>query len=226
MAASAHSPDWEAEADRLAAVAVAAGRPTEWFDQLYSAAKAGTVAAPWSRTAPNALLAGWLGNRTGAGRSAVVVGCGFGADAEFLQSKGFDVSAFDVSPTAVELTRERYPDSAVAYRAADLFDLPDEWERAFDLVVEIYTVQALPVSERSRAIAAVSSLVAANGTLFVVQMIRTGPADEAFISGPPPWMVSRDELDLFGRSLEEVKIEAVEREPAPACWRAEFRRPA
>jgi hypothetical protein len=37
-----------------------------------------------------------------------------------------------------------FPQSAVDYRVADLFDAPSEWRGAFDLVHELYTLQALP----------------------------------------------------------------------------------
>jgi hypothetical protein len=64
--------------------------------------------------------------------------------------------------------RRRFPDSAVDYVVADLLDLPPEWHRAFDLVVEVITVQALPDPPRARAIACVASLVAPGGTLIVI----------------------------------------------------------
>ena len=100
------------QADRLAAVAVDEGRPTTWFDQLYSAAVAGEVAMPWDRTEPNALLLAWLDGRPapGADTPAVVVGCGLGADAALLARTGYRTTAFDVSPTAVAI-------NSMAFRA-------------------------------------------------------------------------------------------------------------
>jgi hypothetical protein len=79
--------DWEKEEERLAAASLAAHDPTGWFDQLYAAAASGDVQMPWSRIEPHPLLTGWVQDRnlTGAGRQAVVVGCGLGADAEYLQ---------------------------------------------------------------------------------------------------------------------------------------------
>jgi methyltransferase family protein len=73
-----------------------------------------------------------------------VVGCGLGADAEFMAGLGFTKTAFDVSPTAIQLAREHYPRTAVRYVTADLLHVPAAWQHAFDLVVEIITLQALP----------------------------------------------------------------------------------
>ncbi len=221
-------PDWEVEADRLAAVALAAGRPTEWFDQIYAAAAAGAVSRPWSRVTAQVQLAEWSAGRSGDGRRAVVVGCGLGADAEYLAQRGFRTTGFDVSPTAIAMAKERFPHTAVQYQPADLFDLPADWRGAFDLVVEIFTVQALPLSLRAAACAAVAGLVAPGGTLLVIQMDREKPADAAFLAGPPPWPLSREELDLFGRGLELVNLEnlAAGAGSYPRRWRAEFVRRA
>lgn len=75
-----------------------------------------------------------------AGR-AVVVGCGLGADAEYLAVLDSETVAFDVSATAVDPSRQGWPASTVRYLAADLIAPPLEWREAFDLVVEVITVQ-------------------------------------------------------------------------------------
>ena len=130
------------------------------------------------------MLADWL-TGSGAGRSAVVVGCGLGADAEFVAAHGFATTAFDISATAVRTAQQRYPTSPVDYRTADLFALPGTGE-AFDLVVEIINVQALPVSLRAEAVAAVAGLVAPGGTVLVVENVRTGPLRRRGPRGPSP----------------------------------------
>jgi hypothetical protein len=81
---------------------------------------------PWSRVQPHPLLVEWARDRglTGAGRRAVVVGCGLGADAEYLARLGFNTVGFDISETAIELTEHRFPGSPVRYVAADLLDPP------------------------------------------------------------------------------------------------------
>jgi len=160
----------------------------------------------------------------GGGRRALVVGCGFGADAEHLAQLGFATTAFDVSPTAVRSARARFPDSRVSYRAADLLDPPAEWRRAFDLVLESLTVQSLPDPPRRAAIRRVGELVAPGGTLLVIATARDGPPQA------PPWPLTRDEIDAFATDggLEPIAIERLEDQAGevPPRWRAELRRPA
>src|SRR5687767_11047582 len=106
-----------------------ANDPTAWFERLYSAAGAGEMVVPWHQDGPDPMLAEWLGGRSGAGRTAIVVGCGLGDDAEYLARLGYGTVAFDVAPSAIELARRRFPASTVDYQAADLLALPARWRR-------------------------------------------------------------------------------------------------
>jgi hypothetical protein len=114
----------------------------------------------------------------------------------------------------------------VHYLTADLLDPPRRWRRAFDLVVEVYTVQSMPERVRRRAVGNVADLVAPQGTLVVVAAARpdgTAPADG------PPWPLTRAEIEAFaGDDLRPVRVEEVPKPDAPAArrWRAEFRRDA
>jgi len=89
-------------------------------------------------------------DQAGGGREALVVGCGYGADAEFLALLGFRTTAFDFTPTAIAGARRKYPASEVNYLVADLLDLPREWQGMFDLVVESLTVQLGAPEPRER----------------------------------------------------------------------------
>jgi SAM-dependent methyltransferase len=187
--------DWEDAADRLAARALADGAPTRWFDELWTAGERDEVDVPWDRSAPHPFVveqAATLGDV--AGRSAVVVGAGLGADAEHLSERGWRTVAFDVSPAAVRLARDRHPATSVDYQVADLLELPSSLTRGFDLVVEVFTVQALPPSVRATAIRGVRSLLAPGGTLLVVAVVR--PDDESQMDGPP-WLLDRPAMTAF-----------------------------
>ena len=218
--------DWDQLADELGVAAVADGEPTRWYDELWSAAARGEVSMPWDRTQPHDLLAAYASARDGAGRKAVVVGAGYGADAEHLASLGWQTTAFDISPAAVAATRERYPDSAVDYRVADLLDLPQDLVGAFDLVVEIYTIQALHCSVRAAAVDGVRRLVAPGGTLFAVQIVRD---DEEDVGAEPPWLLDRAEMEgLAGDGLVAESLERVPNLAQPDFrdrWRMVLRRP-
>jgi len=109
-----------AEPGRLVARAPSAGDPTGWFEPLYAAAEEGTAVVPWDRGAPHWLLTAWAERKplNGDGRRALVVGCGLGADAEYVAGRGFAVLAFDISASAIRAARRRFPGSAVDYQVA------------------------------------------------------------------------------------------------------------
>lgn len=200
--------------------------PTGWFEPLYRAAESGEAVVPWDDEAASPLLVEWTAARAldGRGRRAIVVGCGLGDDAEHVAALGFETVAFDIAPSAIRGARQRFPGSAVSYVVADLLDLPAAWLGAFDFVVEHITVQALPEPPRAQAIAAVSSLVAAGGTLLV---ISGGRVDAEPVDGPP-WPLVRTEVEAFATGgVEAVRIEDLRGQAPPWSrrWRAEFTRP-
>ena len=221
------SRDWDREADRLAGEAGAAGEPTRWFEQLWSAAARDEVDMPWDRTEAYPPVAAYVADTgDGAGRRAVVVGAGLGADAELLATHGYRTVAFDLAPSAVALARSRHPDSEVDFRVSDLLDLPDDLVGAFDLVVEVFTVQALPRTLREKAVAAVRSLLAPGGVLLAVQFVLPDGADP---EQGPPWLLTRDEIESFaGGDVEQVSLtrQPHPRRPGgPQAWVGVFDRP-
>jgi SAM-dependent methyltransferase len=194
---------------------------TAWFEALYADAEAGRRAVPWDRGGPNPFLEQWVRERAGdgAGRRALVIGTALGDDAELLAARGFAVTAFDISPTAIGRARRRFPSSSVEYVVADLLELPEAWRGAFDLVAEAITVQALPLTLRDRAIDAIASTVAPGGTLVVVSGIHEGDGER----DGPPWPLTRAELDRFELSLRPVDV-GVARIGAERRWRGEYTR--
>ena len=197
--------------------------PTGWFERLWASAREGDVTTPWDHDDPHPALASWTAPDAlgpDGPRRAVVVGCGLGADAEHLARLGYETTAFDISPTAVAAARDRHPGSRVTYAVGDLLDLPRAWTRAFDLVVEIYTVQAVNRSVRAELTAGVRELAAPGGTLLVVQAVGESADDDG-----PPWPLTRPEIEAFGLDgLSAVSIDQVAIPGPRQVWRAEFRR--
>ncbi len=146
------------------------GDYTGWFEALYDRADGNLDAIPWAERGVNPWLVAWLQQRQlrGKNRSCLVVGCGLGNDAEYLAELGFQVTAFDISSTAIDWCQQRFPDSQVNYQVVDLFAPLPEWQHRFDLVIEIYTIQALPAQIRPDAIAKIGSFVTDGGNLVVV----------------------------------------------------------
>ncbi len=178
--------------------------PTGWFETLYLEAKGDVEKVPWARLTLHPYLQDWLEKYPPQteGKSAVVIGCGLGDDAEALAKLGFKVAAFDISPTAIEWCQQRFPNSPVTYAVADLFELNSAWKNHFDFVVESRTIQALPLKLRAETVKAIASLVAKNGTLLVVTRVRENDAEP----DGPPWPLSERELSQFQAfGLQEIR---------------------
>ena len=210
-------------ARKLAKEYVDHGDPLGWFEALYAEGDVSKI--PWADQKVNPNFEEWLGkNRLqGQGKRALKIGCGLGDDAERLAELGFEVTAFDVSPTAIGWCNRRFPGSRVRYRVDDLFSPPSEWKGTFDFVLESYTLQVLPPDLRERAIQCISEFVSPGGTLLVIARGRT--LEEP--TGEMPWPLLRTELGRFGsHGLQEVNFEEyLDKETPPVKrFRSEYRR--
>lgn len=170
-------------------------QPSGWFEELYTLANHNPEKIPWALLKPNPYLQQWVTENENkvSSQKAVVVGCGLGDDAEALQKKGYEVTAFDISSTAINWCRQRFPDSSVNYQTADVFSLPSHWQQEFDLVWECRTIQALPLNVREKVISSIVSLLKPDGKLLMVTNIR----DTEEVSESPPWALSETELHYF-----------------------------
>ncbi|MGO9110723.1 MAG: class I SAM-dependent methyltransferase [Thermoguttaceae bacterium] len=212
-------------ARELAQQHLAAGDPMGWFEALYAKADGKFSIIPWTDLAPNPNFVKWIDKQemAGAGRKALKIGCGLGDDAEELSRRGFDTTAFDISPTAISWCRRRFPKSSVCYAVADLLRPPDEWTRGFDFVLESYTLQVLPASLREDAIRRVAGFVAPNGTLLVIARGRELGEPE----GKMPWPLTRQEMAVFRNfALAELHFENYFDNETPPVhrFRATYRR--
>jgi len=203
----------------LAAEFAERGDVLGWFDELYKRAGGDHEQIKWADLEPNKYLRSWAEDTglKGDGRNALVVGCGLGDDARYLYDLGFTVTAFDISATAIDWAKKLHHDTSINFVTADLFHPPGEWLRAFDLVLEIYTIQPLPLEIRSDVIDAVAAFVGNDGELVVV---TRGREDDA-IPEKLPWPVSRRELSRFEASgLEQTnfRIFPADDEGDPDRW--------
>lgn len=211
----------------LAAQYTSAGKPTEWFEQLYAQARNGKASIPWADFHANPNLVQWLDSFqiAGQGKTALKVGCGLGDDVEELCKRGFKTIGFDISASAIQWCQTRFPHSTAEYVVADLFSPPAAWYQAFDFVLETYTVQALPPALHEGAIAQIANFVAPGGQLLLICRGR----EERDDPGQLPYPLTRAEMMGFsecGLSLERFEDYLDESESSPVRrFRATFTRP-
>ena len=189
----------------MAQQAVSAGEPLRWFDDLYRAADSDRAVVPWADRKVNPHLAGWSRLVDLPRGRALVTGCGYGDDAEWLARQGWSVVAFDISETAIAAARSRFPGSPVCYVVADLLRMPAEWtNEPFDLVVEAYTIQVLPPNSSHR-VAAIRALAPVTGRTLLVIARGRDPEDDP---GAMPWPLLKSEFGpIENAGLTEVEFE-------------------
>lgn len=171
------------------------------FDGVYREARGDLSRVPWADGRPNPMLVSWL-NAEAAGRvrpgaRAVVVGCGLGDDVVELVNRGYDVTGFDVSPVAIEWARRRFPDLAHAFCTGDVLSAPSRFRHRFDLVVEIYTLQAVEPSLRERMVAGVAELACPRGLILAIASGRDEQDLLEHVQGPPYPMTPSELSGLF-----------------------------
>ena len=190
--------------------------PTGWFDSIYKSANGDHTKVFWADLEPSPYLVSWLEKNPidKPSKRACVIGCGVGDDAEALSKFGFEVTAFDISVTAIELCKNRYKDTKVNYVVADLFDYPKEWFEKFNVVYECNTIQVLPGDYRIKARIAMSLLICKDGYILVSCRSRNEGEKENAI----PLPLTKGEMDEFVNSdkLKEISFLAYDDEQIPS----------
>jgi SAM-dependent methyltransferase len=216
--------DPRARTREIQAEFAARGDVLGWFEALYKESAGNTELIPWADLEPNKYFRTWAESvgLKGDGRSALVVGCGLGDDAKYLSDLGFKVTAFDISTTAIEWARRLYGDADIQFEVADLFQPFRGWLSSFDFVLEIYTIQPLPITMRPKVIDSIASFVADDGTLVVVTRGREDGVEPTEL----PWPMSRHDLSRFGENglVETSFTEMPGDEDEPSRFVVEYRR--
>ncbi len=183
---------------------------SSWFEELYRENFENSDAIPWAKMKVNPFLEEYLEYNIGEGK-ALVVGCGLGDDALALSEAGFDVTAIDISESAILWCNKRFDGFGIDFCVQDVFELPPEMIGAYDFVFEALTIQSLPLEFRDKIITAISSLVSPKGKILVV---ANGKREGEKFDGPP-WPLEMNELKLFGmKALRELEFSIFEEETA------------
>ncbi|ONI91845.1 SAM-dependent methyltransferase [Saccharothrix sp. ALI-22-I] len=129
--------------------------------------------AATDRSAPNPYLDRETGSLTPG--TALDAGCGAGAEAIWLASHGWHVTAADISPEALARAAERATNSEVSERVRWIEADLTVWDpgKRFDLVTTHYAHPAMPqLAFYDR----ISAWVAPGGTLLIVGHLHTSAA--------------------------------------------------
>ncbi len=163
----------------------------------------------WS-TGPNQFVEQGLADLS-PGR-ALDLACGEGRNARWLAQRGWQVTAMDFSPVAIDKGRRltEQVDDGIDWQVGDV--LTAELPSGLDLVVIAYL--QIPASERATAIRRSFEALAPGGTLFVVAHDSTNLTEgSGGPSSPDALYTAQDVLDYLGDSAYEVaRAERVGRE--------------
>lgn len=172
-----------------------------WFEDVYQHMER----PPWTLFEPYPYLITWLEREkpNTEGKRALVVGCGLGDDAEYLAALGYQVTAFDISETAIQKCKSRFPETQVAYQVADLLQAPSDWQGAFDFIYECRTLQSMPYTLFEKGCQAITDCLAPDGILLLLCFGR----EQSEVRQGIPWAIAREELAIFQvQGLSEISF--------------------
>lgn len=99
----------------------------------------------------------------------LVLGCGEGHDAAFFAQAGHVVTAVDISPDALEKAKKLYGHLPnLKFMEADLFNLPKDFEKSFDIVFEHTCYCAINPEKRAQLVKVWNRLLVEGGHLMGV----------------------------------------------------------
>jgi SAM-dependent methyltransferase len=120
------------------------------------------------------------------GVRALDLGCGGGVHTLFLADEGFDVTACDISPAGIELTRKRLAERGLKAETtlASLDELPFP-ARSFDLIISVGVLESCLPGVPEAAMPGIGKLLRANGLGFFFfatdKDYRIGAPDNPFV---------------------------------------------
>tara|TARA_B100001245_G_scaffold148073_1_gene110740 strand:+ start:568 stop:1173 length:606 start_codon:yes stop_codon:yes gene_type:complete len=122
-----------------------------------------------------------------------IIGCGRGYDAIMFAQKGFEVTAIDFAPSAINAVKDlaRKAKLAVNTIENDIFTLAPVYANTYDFIIEQTCFCAINPARRSEYETVVNQLLKPGGKLIGLWF----PLDKLIEDGGPPW----------GTTIEEVK---------------------
>lgn len=164
----------------------------EFWEERYQSQRTG-----WDIGEPAPPLVDFLNEPQAPTRGRVFVpGSGRGHDAIYLARRGFEVVGLDFAPSAIEFSQARAAQEGLTERVQfiqqDLFNLPAEFEAAFDLVAEHTCFCAIDPALRPDYVRVIHNILKPGGLMLAVFFAHNR-------AGGPPFRTSPAEIrQLFG----------------------------
>lgn len=184
-------------------------RKKEEWEKIYK-----TERTPWDAVSPEPYLVGLVERKVIYSTAAIDIGCGTGNETIFLASRGFLVTAFDISATAISRAQEKARRAGVVcdFQVADV--LKFEPRQKYNFCLDRACFHFLDPQERPKYVANVTSWLNP-GALFLLIV----SSDQESFKGP--YQFSRKEItESFSRdfdilSLELISLEIHKEKPKP-----------
>ena len=122
---------------------------------------------PWDKGYASPPLRAFLKTHRLEGR-VIVPGCGSGYDVRLLAEQGASVLGLDIAPLALEKARSLPSVGNEDYVLADFLNLPSEYHRQFDAVVEHTCLCALDPVDRCSYVQSVLKLLKSGGKYLAI----------------------------------------------------------
>jgi SAM-dependent methyltransferase len=158
-----------------------AGPTKEFWEKRFALGE-----TPWDRGATNPQLGAWLASGALQPCRILVPGCGSGYEVAALAAAGFNVTALDYAPVAIERTRTLLETSNLKAELVEANVLAWQPHGAFDAIYEQTCLCALYPDQWRAYADRLHRWLAPSGRLYAlfVQFQRPGAAEGA-IQGPP-----------------------------------------
>lgn len=134
-----------------------------------------------------------------------ILGCGRGYDAVMFAQKGFDVTAVDFAPFAINALTKFAKKEKVKVTAlqSDIFSLTPEHVNTFDYIIEQTCFCAIDPTLRQEYERLVKNLLKPGGKLIGLWF----PLDKTIEDGGPPWGTTVDEVKSIFKNGWTIKQE-------------------
>jgi SAM-dependent methyltransferase len=182
----------------------------------------GNAPPPWDTGHPSNELRRRLTQMSIAPCRALELGCGTGTNAIWLAQQGFDVTAFDISPTAIDRAKAKVEQTKVQveFLIADVYALPDL--EPFPFFFDRGCYHVVRRVNTTGYLDALQKITAAGAS----GLVLTGNAKEPHSPGPP--VVSEEEIRAeLGKLFEIVSLDEFRFDQDPSmgvnflgwsCW--------